>query len=261
MHSLLHRPRKRLGQHFLHDPGAIRRILHAIQPAAGQRLVEIGPGLGAITGPLLEAVGYLEVVELDRDLIPVLERRCQGLGELHIHQADALRFDFAQLRRGQQLRVAGNLPYHISTPLLFHLLEQAEHIRDMHFMLQKEVVERLAASPGQAAYGRLSVMLQYYCRVEPLFAIGRGAFSPPPQVESAFVRLTPYAQPPVAVRDEQRFAALVRQAFSQRRKMLRNTLHGLLSVADIEAAGIDPGTRPETLSLADFAALSNRLEG
>jgi 16S rRNA (adenine1518-N6/adenine1519-N6)-dimethyltransferase len=255
-----HRPCKRLSQHFLHAPDAIRRILYAIQPVAGQHVVEIGPGLGAITAPLLAAVGYLEVVELDRDLIPALQRRCQGLGELHIHQADALRFDFASLRQDQQLRVVGNLPYHISTPLLFHLLNQAEHIRDMHFMLQKEVVERMAASPCQAAYGRLSVMLQYYCRVEPLFALGRGAFSPPPRVESAFVRLTPYAQPPVMVRDEQSFTDLVRQAFSQRRKMLRNTLSGLLGVADIEAAGVDPGARPETLSLADFAALSNRLE-
>jgi 16S rRNA (adenine1518-N6/adenine1519-N6)-dimethyltransferase len=258
---ITHQPRKRFGQHFLRDLGVIQRILQAIRPLPDQHLVEIGPGLGAITRPLLAAAGCLEVVELDRDLIPPLQHRCKGAGELLIHNADALSFDFSQLRRDERrLRVLGNLPYNISTPLLFHLLEQADHIYDMHFMLQKEVVERMAASSGEAAYGRLSVMLQYRCRVEPLFTILASAFTPPPKVESAFVRLIPFAQPPVAVTDERRFAELVRQAFSQRRKTLRNTLRGMLDAADIEAAGVYPGARPGTLGLAEFAALSNRLK-
>ena len=260
--ALPHRPRKRFGQHFLHDAGVIRHILEVVQAQVGQHLVEIGPGLGALTGPLLAAVGCLEAVELDRDLIPALETRCRGLGELQLYQADALYFDFAGLRRDERrLRLFGNLPYNIATPLLFHLLAQAGAIQDMHFMLQKEVAERLAAAPGQAAYGRLSVMVQYRCRVELLFTIGRGAFSPPPQVESAFVRLLPHPQPPVQVDDEQHFALLVRQAFSQRRKVLRNTLAGLLTPAAIQAAGVDPGVRPETLGLAEFAALSRQLAG
>ncbi len=257
-----HRPRQRFGQHFLHDRSAIGRILQGIQPVVGQHLVEIGPGLGALTVPLLQATGALEVVELDRDLPPLLQNRCRGLGELQIHQADALRFSFGQLRRDARLlRIIGNLPYNIATPLLFHLLAQAGHVQDMHFMLQKEVGERLAAVPGQAAYGRLSVMVQYRCTVESLFIIGSGAFTPPPQVESAFVRLLPYRQPPVVVNDEAHFAVLVRQAFAQRRKTLRNTLKGLLDAAAIAAAGIDPNARAETLSLAEFAALSNRLAG
>jgi len=257
-----HHPRKRFGQHFLHDAGVIRHILEVVQAQAGQHLVEIGPGLGALTCPLLATVSHLEAVELDRDLIPVLETRCRGLGELHLYQADALNFDFADLRRDERkLRLVGNLPYNIATPLLFHLLQQAGSIQDMHFMLQKEVAERLAAAPGQAAYGRLSVMVQYRCRVELLFTIGRGAFSPPPQVESAFVRLLPHPQPPVQVSDERDFARLVRQAFSQRRKILRNTLAGLLTPAAIQAAGVDPGVRPETLGLAEFAALSRQLAG
>jgi 16S rRNA (adenine1518-N6/adenine1519-N6)-dimethyltransferase len=256
-----HYPRKRFGQHFLRDQSVIARILQAIRPAAGQHLVEIGPGLGAITRPLLQMVGRLEVVELDRDVIPPLQRLCQGVGDLRIHNADVLAFAFSPLRQDERLlRIVGNLPYNISTPLLFHLLEQAAHIDDMHFMLQKEVVERLAASPRTPAYGRLSVMVQYRCQVEPLFTIGPQAFAPPPRVESAFVRLLPHRQPPVYVADETRFAELVRQAFSQRRKTLRNTLRPLLGPQDMEAIGIDPGTRPETLSLADFAALSNRVE-
>ncbi|MFO1430599.1 MAG: 16S rRNA (adenine(1518)-N(6)/adenine(1519)-N(6))-dimethyltransferase RsmA [Candidatus Competibacteraceae bacterium] len=255
-----HHPRQRFGQHFLHDAGVIRRILEVVQPQPGEPLVEIGPGLGALTRPLLIAVGRLQAVELDRDLIPRLEARCRGLGELELHQADALTFDFAALRRDEhKSRLVGNLPYNIATPLLFHLLTQAESIQDMHFMLQKEVAERLAAGPGQKAYGRLSVMVQYRCQVELLFTIGPNAFSPPPQVESAFVRLLPRAQPPVAVGDERDFARLVRQAFSQRRKTLRNTLAGLLTPAAIQAAGVDPGVRPETLGLAELVALSRQL--
>ncbi len=257
----MHQARKRFGQHFLHDPTVIARILQAVNPAPEQHLVEIGPGLGAITLPLLQAAGQLDAVELDRDVIPKLERRCRGVGELAIHAADALDFDFAALRQDQRLlRVVGNLPYNISTPLLFHLLDQAEQIRDMHFMLQKEVVERLGAGPGEPAYGRLSVMVQFRCQVQPLFMIGRDAFRPPPKVESAFVRLLPYTEPPVDVGDHRRFSNLVRIAFAHRRKTLRNNLRQVLSAEAIAEAGLDPGARPETLSLADFAVLSKRLD-
>jgi len=255
-----HSPRKRFGQHFLHDPDIIARIIAAIHPKPGERLVEIGPGLGALTRPLLQAVDELDVVELDRDLLDPLRSRCAGLGMLRIHQADALEFNFAALRgQGTRLRVAGNLPYNISTPLLFHLLTQAEHLYDLHFMLQQEVVERMAANPGDPAYGRLSVMLQYRCRVEFLFMVGPEAFRPLPRVRSAVVRLVPRETLPVVVQDERLFAEVVRQAFSQRRKTLRNSLAVLLDAAHIEAAGVDPSARPETLDLAAFAALSNAM--
>ena len=253
-----HQPRKRFGQHFLHDPQIIARIVAAIRPQPGEPLVEIGSGLGALTRPLLQAVGQLDVVELDRDLLEPLQARCAGLGTLRIHQADALTFDFAQLRgAGPRLRIAGNLPYNISTPLLFHLLNQAEQIHDLHFMLQREVVERMAAGPGEDAYGRLSVMLQYRCQIEALFTVGPGAFQPPPKVWSAVVRLVPRETLAVTVQDEQRLAEVVRRAFAQRRKTLRNSLQGLLDVDQIKAAGVDPVARPETLDLAAFAALSD----
>ncbi len=252
-----HRPRKRFGQHFLHDPNILHRIVAAIRPAPGEHVVEIGPGLGALTRPLLAAAGELDVVELDRDLLAPLHTYCAGVGTLRIHQADALTFNFAALRgNGPPLRLAGNLPYNISTPLLFHLLAQVEHVRDLHFMLQKDVVDRMAAQPGEEAYGRLSVMLQYRCRVEPLFTVGPEAFRPPPQVWSAVVRLVPHATAPVRVRNEQRFAEIVRLAFAQRRKTLRNSLRDALDATQIKAAGIDPSVRPETLAVAAFAALS-----
>ncbi len=254
-----HRARKRFGQHFLHDDGVIRRILHALAPEAGQALVEIGPGLGALTLPLLQRVGTLQAVELDRDVIPLLREQCAALGDLRLHSADALSFDFRTLAAAdQRLRIVGNLPYNISTPLLFHLIDQLNCIQDMHFMLQKEVVERMAACPGNGDYGRLSVMVQLHCEVIPLFDIGRGAFRPPPKVESRLVRLLPHTQPPVDVRDQRLLAKLVTQVFSQRRKTLRNGLKGLLDVDQIKAAGVDPGERPEQLSLVDFAALSNQ---
>ncbi len=252
-----HRPRKRFGQNFLHDPAVIGRIVAAINPAGSEQLVEIGPGQGAITVPLLQQAGHLAVVELDRDLVGPLRERCTGLGELSIYNADALRFDFCALAGNGPLRIVGNLPYNISTPLLFHLLVQHRCIRDMHFMLQKEVVERMAAVPGSRQYGRLSVMLQYRCEVIHLFNIGSGAFSPPPKVESAFVRLLPYAAPPVQVNDAVIFEQLVRQAFAQRRKTLRNALRGMLEADAISALGIDPAARAETLSVSDFAALAN----
>lgn len=251
-------PRKRFGQNFLHDPGVIQRIVNTIAPRLADHVVEIGPGRGAITLLLLRAAGHLDVVELDRDLIEPLREMCRGLGELVIHNADALKFDFTGLLRdNKKLRVVGNLPYNISTPLLFHLLEQAGAIHDMHFMLQKEVVERMAAAPGGADYGRLSIMLQYRCTVEKLFTVKPGAFTPAPKVDSAVVRLVPHATPPVKVEDETVFAAIVRQAFSQRRKTLRNTLRGLLTESQLVTLGIDPGLRAETLTLAQYATLSN----
>jgi len=255
---LTHRPRKRFGQNFLHDPAIIGRIVASIGPASGEQLVEIGPGQGAITMPLLQQTGRLAVVELDRDLVGPLQARCAGLGELTVYNADALRFDFCELAGNHSLRIVGNLPYNISTPLLFHLLAQHDCIRDMHFMLQKEVVERMAATPGGRQYGRLSVMLQYRCEVAHLFNIGPGAFSPPPKVESAFVRLVPYERPPVQVTDEAVFEQLVRRAFAQRRKTLRNALREMLEAEEISALGIDPTARAETLSISDFAALANR---
>jgi len=254
-----HQARKRFGQNFLHDPAIIQRIVQVINPQPGERLVEIGPGKGAITFPLLAACKRLEVIELDRDLVRPLAEKAPEFGELVIHQQDALRFDFSALAAGERLRTVGNLPYNISTPLLFHLIAQSDSIQDMHFMLQKEVVNRMAATPGSRDYGRLSVMIQYRCKVEPLFHVGPGAFQPAPRVDSAFVRLTPWPQPRVAVKDTECLAALVRQAFSQRRKTLRNTLKGLLSEQAIQATGTDPSARPESISLEQFAALANQL--
>jgi len=251
-----HQPRKRFGQHFLHDPEVIRRIVAAVAPRPSDRLVEIGPGDGAITLDLLRAAGRLDAVELDRDLVGPLENRCVGLGELHVHGADALRFDFCALAPpGERLRVVGNLPYNVSTPLLFHLLDQIGCICDMHFMLQKEVVDRMAARPGGKSYGRLSVMLQARCAVTRLFDIGPGAFRPPPKVESSLVRLTPLEHPP-QIADVEVFARVVSAAFMQRRKTLRNSLKGLLTEETIAALGINPSVRPEQLPLADFVALA-----
>ena len=252
-----HRARKRFGQHFLHDPGVIARIVAAIDPRPGERLVEIGPGLGALTLPLLDRIGRLEVVELDRDVIPRLAERAAGRGELVIHEADALDFDFGALRgAGPKLRVCGNLPYNISTPLLFHLLESHAAIADMHFMLQREVVARMAAVPSTKAYGRLTVMLAVHCRVERLFDVGPGAFRPPPRVDSAIVRLVPHASPPFPVADPLRFAAVVAAAFGQRRKTLRNALEGVVAPDGFAAAGVDPGRRAETLEAHEFARLA-----
>ncbi len=255
----MHKARKRFGQNFLHDAGVIQRIVQAVSPQPGQRIVEIGPGQGAITLPLLEACGKLEVVELDRDLVQPLADRAAGIGELIIHQQDVLKFDFRTLAGDDRLRVVGNLPYNISTPLLFHLIGQSPVIQDMHFMLQKEVVDRMAATPGNSDYGRLSVMIQYHCKVDPLFRVKPGAFTPAPKVESAVVRLTPWQQPPARLDDLASLSLLVRTAFSQRRKTLRNTLKKLLPVGQIEAADIDPGARPETISLEQYIELANRL--
>jgi 16S rRNA (adenine1518-N6/adenine1519-N6)-dimethyltransferase len=253
----LTRAKKRYGQHFLHDAGTIDRIVRAISPQPGQRLVEIGPGRGAISVGLLDGAGALEVIEIDRDVVPALEARCTGRGRLTVHVADALQFDLRALRGdGAKLRIAGNLPYNVSTPLLFRLIAQIDAIADMHFMLQKEVVARMAARHGTAAYGRLTVMLAPHVRVTPLFDIGTGAFSPPPRVQSTFFALQPLAEPPFPMGDRAAFARVVAAAFSQRRKTLRNSLRALLDTAAIEAAGVDPGARPETLEPARFAALA-----
>jgi 16S rRNA (adenine1518-N6/adenine1519-N6)-dimethyltransferase len=253
-----HRARKRFGQNFLIDPYIVAGIVAAVNPQRDEHLVEIGPGLGVLTESLLPCVTAMDAIELDRDIIPKLAAQCRDRGELHIHACDALKFDFAALAEdGRKLRIVGNLPYNISTPLMFHLLSMRELIEDMHFMLQKEVVDRLAAAPGSKSYGRLSVMMQYHCRVEALLDVPPESFSPPPKVQSAVVRLAPYTQPPVAVNDVKQLDALVTQAFSQRRKTLRNTLKPMLSAEQMESLGIDPKRRAETLSLAEFATLAN----
>lgn len=254
----MHQPRKRFGQHFLHDPGVIGRIVAAIAPQPQDRMVEIGPGLGALTLPLLGHLNELHAVEIDRDAIRHLHELTQNDPRLHIHCADVLKFTFAHIYEGERLRVVGNLPYNISTPLLFHLIEQRERILDMHFMLQKEVVDRMAAAPGSEHYGRLTVMLSPWVRVKPLFDIGPGAFRPPPRVVSTVVRLTPHEQP-LPIGNPQHFSTVVGAAFNQRRKTLRNSLKPFLDVEEIAAAGIDPGLRAEVLSPAEFVALSSRL--
>jgi len=258
--SAPHRARKRFGQNFLTDTGIIRRIIDAINPGPGQHLVEIGPGQGALTADLLASGCQLDVIELDRDLVPPLQERFGDCERFTIHQADALRFDYAELAKPpQQLRLVGNLPYNISTPLIFHLLEYADIIDDMYFMLQREVVKRLAAEPGSKAWGKLGVMAQYHCQVDALFDVPPGAFRPAPKVESAIVRLRP-RDSQVDRELEQRLRQTVAAAFSQRRKTLRNTLRDLVSVQQLESLGIDPGARAETLSLQQFVAISQLLD-
>ncbi|HQX23501.1 MAG TPA: 16S rRNA (adenine(1518)-N(6)/adenine(1519)-N(6))-dimethyltransferase RsmA [Pseudomonadota bacterium] len=252
-----HRTKKRFGQHFLHDRGVIERLLRAIDPQPGERFVEIGPGDGALTFPLLARIGRLTAIELDRDLIPRLRER--GGDALELVEADALTVDLTALAAGQPMRLVGNLPYNISTPILFHALAHAGAVQDMHFMLQKEVVDRMGAGPGSKVYGRLSVMLQARCRVEPLFKVGPGAFQPPPKVDSAIVRLVPLPAAAIGLLDPARFEAVVRAAFAQRRKTLRNALAGVADVATLQAAGIDPQARAETVAVADYVALANRL--
>jgi 16S rRNA (adenine1518-N6/adenine1519-N6)-dimethyltransferase len=251
-----HRARKRFGQHFLHDPYVIRRIVEAIDPQPGQQLLEIGPGLGALTRPLLQRAGRMQAVEIDRDVIPLLASHCADAGELQIHEADALGIELATLGAGQPFRLVGNLPYNISTPLLFALLAQHRQVVDMHFMLQKEVVTRMTAAPGGREYGRLSVMLGWCCEVERLFDIGPGAFQPPPRVWSSIVRLVPRARPLGEPVTEPALQAVVAAAFGQRRKTLRNALRAQLSAEQIIACGIDPAARPETLSIEEFVRLA-----
>jgi 16S rRNA (adenine1518-N6/adenine1519-N6)-dimethyltransferase len=255
----MHVPRKRFGQHFLHERGVIQRIVAAIAPTSEDLMIEIGPGLGALTGPLLDRLTHLHALEIDRDAIRHLQQQFDP-AKLTVHEGDALKFDLASVVTVRaSARLVGNLPYNISTPLLFHLLSQRDWIRDMHFMLQKEVVDRMAAGANDDAYGRLSVMLAPWVRVEPLFDIGPGAFRPPPKVHSTVVRLTPHDELPLARRYPNEFAQIVAAAFSQRRKTLRNSLRALLSDDSIAQASIDPGARPETLSPAQFSVLAERL--
>ena len=249
-----HVPRKRLGQHFLVDRGTIERIVAAIDPQRGEHIVEIGPGLGALTDPLLERVEYVHVVELDRDLSERLRERYPA-ERLSVYQTDALRFDFATLPA--PLRIVGNLPYNISTPLLFHVAVAAARCVDLHFMLQQEVVDRMVAKPSDPEYGRLSVMLQYRFGLERLFTVAPEAFRPPPKVHSAFVRLVPRPLSELGALDQLGFSRAVSKAFSMRRKTLRNALHGLISASDLAALGIDPGVRAETLPVAAFVTIAN----
>jgi 16S rRNA (adenine1518-N6/adenine1519-N6)-dimethyltransferase len=249
--------RKRFGQHFLHDPGIIRRIVDAVAPAAGERIVEVGPGRGALTWTLLTRAKDMDVVEIDRDLAKVLMDDPRAEGHLRVHVENVLDTDFLSLRGGgPPLRIVGNLPYNISTPLLFRLLKQRAAIGDMHFMLQKEVVDRMAAPPGGKEYGRLTVMLAAYAEVEALFDVGPGAFQPRPKVWSAIVRLRPALEPRFDIGNDGVLRTVVTAAFSHRRKTLRNGLKGLLAAKDIEACGIDPGLRPETLAPRQFGLLA-----
>lgn len=258
MAHTFNKPRKRFGQHFLHDPHVIARIIQAIQPQADDQLIEIGPGRGAITLPLLKLVRQLAIIEIDRDLVQWWQT--QQCNNLVIHAQDALKVDYCTLQQDPQrkLRIIGNLPYNISTPILFRLFEHLACIEDMHFMLQKEVVDRMCAAAGDPDYGRLSVMVQFFCEVDKLFDVSAGAFNPPPKVESSIVRLRPHAPGKYAV-DQHILQQLVSQAFSQRRKTLRNSLKSWFSAEQIQAIGIDPGIRPEQLDLAAFITLAQHV--
>lgn len=250
-------PKKSLGQHFLTDRHYIDSIVLAVNPQPGDRLVEIGPGQGAITFPLLRRHGELTAIEFDRDLITPLMEASEGVGRLTIIHKDVLAVDFGKLAGEEHLRLVGNLPYNLSSPILFHALEHAGAITDMVFMLQKEVVDRMAAGPGSKVYGRLSVMLQAYCTVTPLFTVPPGAFRPPPKVDSAVVRLVPHAPGQITVKDQRRFADIVRAAFGQRRKTLRNALSSVCDAALIEAAGLRPDARAEQIEVDGFIRLAN----
>ena len=256
-----HRARKRFGQNFLQDEMIIDAIVTAIAPQPGDPIVEIGPGLAALTRPVADRAGHLHVVELDRDLAARLENAPEFAGKLTVHRADALKYDFAALSAelGKPLRVFGNLPYNISTPLIFHLLSHLNCISDMHFMLQKEVVERMAAEPGSKAFGRLTVMIQQACKVIPVIEVPPEAFNPAPKVESAVVRLEPYSESPWPVIDRAMLNHVCHTAFHQRRKTMRNNMKELMSAEELEELGIDPTVRPETLHVADIVKMANYL--
>lgn len=258
-----HRHKKQLGQHFLSSPSVVDKIIRAVNPKPGEFIVEIGPGGGALTFPMLRAHGELTVIEFDRDLIEGLTIEGAKHGRLSIIHRDVLQVDFGKLGHGHDvegpLRLVGNLPYNISTPILFHVMEHAEAVRDMHFMLQKEVVDRMAAEPGSKTYGRLSVMLQAVCRVTPLFDVPPGAFTPPPKVDSAVVRLVPRPVGDAGVKDAAHFARTVAAAFSQRRKTLRNALSTVCGTDALIAAGVDPGARAEQIAVEAYVKLSNQL--
>lgn len=258
-----HRAKKRFGQNFLIDEFIIQRIVDSINPQEDDTIIEIGPGLGAITKPLLQRVIELNVIELDRDVIPKLINNCKAFGSPLIHEMDVLKFDFEEFHKNTNkqklLRVVGNLPYNISTVVLFLLLKNRHVIQDMHFMLQKEVVDRISAIPGNRIYGRLSVMAQTYFKVTPLFLVPSHAFSPAPKVESAILRLVPDEQFSASIKDHDSYSSMIRQAFSQRRKTLRNTLKDFCTREQILAAGIDPGQRAESLSVGDYLNLHQQI--
>ncbi|MCB5188475.1 16S rRNA (adenine(1518)-N(6)/adenine(1519)-N(6))-dimethyltransferase RsmA [Methylobacillus caricis] len=251
-----HIAKKRFGQNFLTDRAIINSLIEAIAPQAQDSMIEIGPGLGAMTQPLLQHLDHLHVVEIDRDIISWMQEFYPA-GKVTIHNSDALKFDFTRI--SDHIRVVGNLPYNISTPILFHLLDNVSHIIDMHFMLQKEVVERMVAAPSTSSYGRLSVMLQYRLQMEYLITVPPEAFDPAPKVESAFVRAVPYATLPYPAKDEALLARIVTSAFGQRRKTLRNTLKGLLDDTGFTALGLDSQLRAENLSVAEFVNIANYL--
>lgn len=258
----MHIPRKRFGQHFLCDQAIIHRIIAALNPKPNEHLIEIGPGQGALTLPVLKEAHQLEAIEFDRDLIPELERRCHKAGDLHIYSQDALEFDFASVKKDERLlRVFGNLPYNISTPLIFHVIAYAPIIADMLFMLQKEVAERMAAQADADDYGRLSVMVQYHCEVELLFEVPADAFYPPPQVKSSIVRLVPYREYPYRAQNYALFDSIVKHAFGQRRKTLRNSLKKIIDDDTWAHIPIRSDLRPENLSVKDFVEISNSLGG
>ena len=255
-----HLPRKRFGQNFLHDPNVIQNIVDAIAPSPNDNMVEIGPGLGALTEHLVDEVGQLAVVELDRDLLPNLKINFATRNHFRIYEGDALRFDYQQIGsdlQADKIRIVGNLPYNISTPLLFHLVQYHSSIADMHFMLQKEVVDRMVAGVGDKAYGRLGIMLQYYCRIEALFLVPPAAFNPPPKVESAIVRLTPHDTLPITTRCPHTLGKIVTTAFNQRRKTIRNALKSVADDELLSQAGISPEHRPEQISLAQYTRLTD----
>lgn len=255
-----HKARKRFGQNFLVDHGIINNIVRSVHPLKTDQIVEIGPGKGAITELLASECDNLSVIELDRDLVPWLKVKFEKHPNFQLFQADALKFDFAQLiNAGKPLRIVGNLPYNISTPLIFHLLSYADKVQDMHFMLQKEVVKRMAAEPGTGAYGRLGIMVQYYCAVENLFEVPPTSFDPPPKVDSAIVRLMPYKKLPYVANNVKTLESLVNVAFQQRRKTLRNALKSLLEPEQLEGLPVDLSLRPENISLEDYVKLSNIL--
>ena len=259
--NLGHKARKRFGQNFLQDQGVIRRIVKGVSPRPSDHMVEIGPGLGALTEVILDEAGALDAIELDRDLLPILRTKFFSYEDkFRIFEADAMKFDFSSLQQDDRpLRIVGNLPYNISTQLIFHLLQHSTCVQDMHFMLQKEVVDRLAAKPGDKLYGRLGIMAQYYCQIEPLFIVPPEAFDPVPKVDSAIVRLTPYKTLPQQAKCLKTLSAVVKTSFSMRRKTLRNNLKNLLDAEHIEALGINPTRRPETLALAEFIAIADFL--
>ena len=253
-----HHAKKRFGQHFLNDAHIIHRLISHINPKSDDQILEIGPGLGALTKPILPQLDHLQVIEIDRDVINHLKHI--GGDKLTIHNVDALRVDLSEITdESRPLRVIGNLPYNISTPLIFHLLETSPQILDMHFMLQKEVVDRIAAEPNGKNYGRLSVMVQYRCQTEYLFFVGPESFSPPPKVDSAVIKLTPWKEKPFQAENETLLAQVVTQAFSQRRKTLRNTLKKIIDADALMELGIDPTARAETLSVEAFVHISNYL--